>query len=224
MRTEILQLASYLSLLTLISACNEDSTAPTQYGAIHGNVAIESLEKSPDNIPGDTISIVDMDSVAVLLNGVGSPQYTVSGGFAFSKVKYGSYFITSIIVPDLEAISDHIALDSENISLLDTITYPHKRDLYPELMEVSFTIPNPFTVSNLTGVTVKQDMTLDIFIYDPSGSEVRYLFHREVRSGSLSFTWDARNNQMIKCGSGLYFFVIYGDGRLCSYITTIKES
>ena len=128
MRASIFQLTLYLFPLALISACNEESTAPTQYGAIYGNVAIESLEKSPDNIPGDTISIVDMDSVMVLLNGAGSPQYTVRGGFAFSKVKYGSHFIASRIVADLEAISDYIALDGEDISLPDTITFPHKQD------------------------------------------------------------------------------------------------
>ena len=83
--------------------------------------------------------------------------------------------------------------------------------------------PNPFAGSTSIRIAVEQAGPVSVSIYDVLGRRVRTLLNREIRSGSLDLTWDARDDQGAKLPSGTYFVRVAGaDRHSTAAITLVK--
>ncbi|MCX6245520.1 MAG: aryl-sulfate sulfotransferase [Bacteroidetes bacterium] len=83
--------------------------------------------------------------------------------------------------------------------------------------------PNPFQ----TGTTIDFEMTkpamVTVEIYDFSGNQVKTLFHKNIREGKYSLTWDGRNDNGMKESSGMYFYILTADDqRICKKMISIN--
>ncbi|MBN1163807.1 MAG: T9SS type A sorting domain-containing protein [Candidatus Krumholzibacteriota bacterium] len=209
------------AILATVS-CSDEILTPKKYGAVEGRVAVLSLERGLDHSPGDTLALAELDGVPVYADGKGNPVYTSRGAYALSRIEYGKHVIVSQIIPGVEIRTAPFTLDSEHMILADTAFFHPQYDHHPEAIEILYSYPNPFEYSNRLSYRVRRAIASDVYIYDETGKEVKYVWHTE-NTEIIDLQWDKRDNDNQVCPPGLYFWVVYGEGEVYSYFAVVME-
>jgi len=83
----------------------------------------------------------------------------------------------------------------------------------------SFTLlqnhPNPFNPKTTVEYIISKPGVVDVFIFDINGRLVRR-FSKECLAGFNKFTWNGRNNNGVRVGSGLYIYTVKFDNSTLS--------
>jgi hypothetical protein len=67
-------------------------------------------------------------------------------------------------------------------------------------------VPNPFTGMTSIAFTLPQDATVDLKVFDASGSVVKSLENSKLPGGSHTVTWDGRDESGVQAPAGIYFY------------------
>ena len=77
-------------------------------------------------------------------------------------------------------------------------------------------VPNPFNPSTVIGYRIPEAGPVRLAIYNLLGQEVRVLVDRHMEAGSLSATWDGKDETGRQVSSGIYLYRIQAGGFLAS--------
>ena len=76
--------------------------------------------------------------------------------------------------------------------------------------------PNPFTNSTTIEFEIIKAKQINLVIYNMAGSQVKSLLNRNCPPGKYSVDWDGTNDGGSRVTSGIYFYILRGDGeKLC---------
>jgi hypothetical protein len=76
----------------------------------------------------------------------------------------------------------------------------------PKEFSLAYNYPNPFNPSTTIGFSIPRDGVVSLTIYNILGQKVRTLFNGFSTAGEHSIVWNARNDEGVAVGSGVYFY------------------
>jgi hypothetical protein len=80
-------------------------------------------------------------------------------------------------------------------------------NLYPDAYRLSQNFPNPFNPQTSILISLENDATVDLVVYNLLGAEIARLAVNEHRpAGYYTFIWDGRNTSGDKVATGVYFY------------------
>lgn len=80
---------------------------------------------------------------------------------------------------------------------------PDKPDT-PQVYTLQANYPNPFNAQTFIRFSIPENAVVTLTVYDMLGRFVKTLHHKELVSGWHTVQWDARNQQHVDVGSGVY--------------------
>ena len=78
----------------------------------------------------------------------------------------------------------------------------------PESLELYQNFPNPFTFETAIRFDLPKDEDVSVNVYNILGQSIRTLFAGNMYGGQRNIKWNGRNDNGIKCSSGVYIIVV----------------
>ena len=154
---------------------------------------------------------LQLSNAGEILIKVQSANYPLSVKTSNLKLEAGKQFQLQEIAGGT-VIGEHKVYEGQSITLTDPRATALKLVKTEGELPLSFSVeqnyPNPFNPATEIRYAIPQAEKVSLVIYNSLGQVVKTLVSSQQDAGIYTATWDATNNNGIRVGSGVYFYIV----------------
>ncbi len=135
----------------------------------------------------------------------------------------GEKYFHSVVIKKIKSGAKSSAIYFDDVQYGVVTDVNNRKNNLPENFTLAQNYPNPFNPTTVIEFTLAKNSNVNLTIFNILGQKVRELIHnRNYSKGSFSVVWNGKNDNGIRCPSGIYFYRITCKGKGVDF-TDVKK-